>query len=356
MQNLEVLYYPSFQPSEDWFKKYLLFYDHVRTIVPKNIDFTPTKGILEINDLIPGAFSTINPKTSEIQIEGMKLDLMRKAFGMIKKTSYKNQTSGTSFVINKNGSFQLEGYTSVADRKISDTIRQLLIENKLIHEEASGEEVSIINHRAADLILSCIADNIGKNKGWDTITDKKIEFMLLSANELRLTEIENPETTLSSLIIHSEVPANINELNVKQYTELRGEYIEIREAFREFIIQISKKEKLRDIEDTEHLQEIVKRLTLDFHSKVEKFKKSESGRAIKTWINWGISFLPLVGKVFRDPIAINGTASSSILKPILYGCEKKFLSEPQIHRAFANLQRDIEVQADLIRFLKAGWF
>ena len=70
----EVLYYPYFEPSELWLRRYLMVYDKVLTVVPRDMQFNPSKGLSEIVSRIDNSFSTISPTARDIYAD-------RDAFG-----------------------------------------------------------------------------------------------------------------------------------------------------------------------------------------------------------------------------------------------------------------------------------
>ncbi|RXE56028.1 hypothetical protein ABH15_07475 [Methanoculleus taiwanensis] len=161
---------------------------------------------------------------------------------------------------------------------------------------------------------------------------------------------------LAASIVQTSVPANITDLTVEQYVELRSDYADIRETFREYIVETVQKEQLKDIGDKEQLESIINKLSNNFNSKICKIKELNKYR-IPEWVDIGIGVASLVGNFSDDPIPKAIGTSSVLVQPFLRGqIEKRVVGGHDIHHTFANLQSDIDWQYTVRRLLQAGWF
>src|SRR5438132_341755 len=94
MPKFKALYYPTFEPPTEWLRSFLLFYDEINTIVPKDVSFTLSGEASKVIEFMPDAFNTISPKEEDISIDTVNLTRLRKAFKAIaqkKPKSRKNQ-------------------------------------------------------------------------------------------------------------------------------------------------------------------------------------------------------------------------------------------------------------------------
>lgn len=216
MTQFKALYYPSFEPPAAWLRSFLLFFDKINSIVPKDAKYSPSRNILEITDLIPDVFETIAPDEKDIEIDNLNFSRLRKAFEIIKKEQPKKHREQVKITIDHDGSIGIADHVFLHDAKISDNIRSLLEEFELIRPELSEiaassgtRNFSVVNENASDLIVSHLADKISRRHGWNTISDKPIDFIINRLNSFSYKSINEPETMLACSIITCEIPHEI---------------------------------------------------------------------------------------------------------------------------------------------------
>ncbi|NVM56794.1 MAG: hypothetical protein HWN51_01550, partial [Desulfobacterales bacterium] len=189
MPKFEALYYPTFEPPAIWLRSFLLFFDKIRTIVPDDVDFKLSEEISRLVDLIPDVFETVSVEEQDVDVDELNLRRMRSAFQIIGKREPKANREEIKIIIDKDGSVRIAGHTFLHDRKMSGKVRALLEKFGLIRPELDGiaevigaQNFSIVNENASDLIVSQVADRVAKRYGWNTVTDRKIDFTVNALN------------------------------------------------------------------------------------------------------------------------------------------------------------------------------
>lgn len=346
MAALELLYYPQFCPKYEWLLSNLLFYDRVLSIIPENLGYQLPSEITEINRNISNAFCPIDPESNDIRISDVNLKLLEGFFEKI----HLNQSiryPNNQLIINKNGTFRLNGYSLLADAKISYDVRDLLIRHSLIVEETSGENISVVNREAANLIVSLVADNIASSKRINTITDHEKEFSLNTLNSLNVSRIKHPDNFLVSSMISSQIPAKISSLSIEQYCQIRDEYKEIRKLFRKYSIEKRNDRELDAIGDPKELECAINDIVVEFDEELSRIKGTIE---VAKWVNISFGMIQLLGITFQQPIIqiIGGTKFiiDCITPQKFDDFDKKFL------RLFSQLKSDIEYGIFLREYLK----
>src|SRR5438309_1686973 len=165
-----VLYYPTFEPSADWFRTYLLFFDQIQTIVPEGVKFNPSDKISRVIELEPEAFITIPPQPNDVWFDDVNLVRLEKAFREIARHEPAVNQETVSIEIATDGSFRIPGVVGLHHSKTTPNIRKLLEKYNLLRpelEDLYGQRGEYLpaNEAASNLLLSHIADKIGKRSG-----------------------------------------------------------------------------------------------------------------------------------------------------------------------------------------------
>lgn len=360
MPQFEALYYPKFEPPVNWLRSFLLFFDKIRSIVPKDANFRPSQGVLEITDLIPNAFETISPDEKDIEIDNLNFSRLRKAFEMIKKEQPKAQRNKIKIKIDSGG-INIAGYTFLHDAKMTDKVRSLLKEFNLMKPKLNKEveylelkHFSVVDEQAGNLIVSHIADRIGRRYGWNTVSDQPIDFIVNSLNSFSYEAIKEPRTMLACSIVNCEIPNEVIHVTPTKYVEIRNAYSDIRESFHRVVTQLNNLYRLEMIKDKEILQNRVIEITREFSSEVEKYRKSTSGRMVKRWSPIGIgSLATLAGAIFADKsVAIASALVSILIQTVqeLTNLRETESNQSKVQRLIGNMRKDI-IRASEIRKL-----
>lgn len=176
LSRFEALYYPYFEPEKHWLRSSLLFFDKVRTIIPRDASYSPSQYVLETVDYLPDAYDMYSPTQEDIQIEGINFERLEKGFQNIEIHS----PAKHNLTIDRMGNISIEGYSFIHEKKLSDKIKSILIDKELIDGEMSAlvekDDFYVIKKEAGDLIVSTIADKLALRHGWDSVTDRETEF------------------------------------------------------------------------------------------------------------------------------------------------------------------------------------
>lgn len=365
MSKLDILYYPYYQPSNRWFRSYLLFFDNITTIVPKEEKISPEPYIQEITNEIPEAFRSLPPEKEDIKFDDVNLQLVENAFKIISESSKSDSLSlkinPQSLVINDENNIFLH------NKKIDHQISRLLDKYQLILDMSELEEsgisgtgkYSIVNKKASGIILSQIADKMGKKYHMTTMTDNIIDYNVNALKSFEKRRDSQPKSLLMSSMIKCLIPENITELNTEQYIQLREKYLDIREEFLEISTKLTMMHDLGEIENSDILEKEIKKITSDFDEKVQKLKNSNFGRQFRRWAPVSIGGLGTVFcGCFEDPIISIGVAATSIISPIVldYVIKDDDSVFHGFQRKVGQLQDDIQFKADVRKMVNNYYY
>ncbi|HUU89288.1 MAG TPA: hypothetical protein VMX17_16260 [Candidatus Glassbacteria bacterium] len=362
MTNFVSLFYPSAYPSGSWARSSLLFYDKIRTIVPRDVSISPPWGIKELMDTIPGAIETISPIKSDVQIDTINLDRLKKAFTEIKGKKTREKMSRIKIKIHKTGAIEIEGYAFLHNTKISNEVRNLLEEFGLVRPDLqcfannlASDSFSIVNQDASRLILSLIADKLARKNGWNTITEHEIDFTINALNALDISTIGEPDSVLANSLICCEIPIEVEKMKMEKYVKLRQAYSEIRVLFHRAVDEICSLNRLQKIENPKNLQDRIAEITEDFHKGVINFRKMRFAKQFKRWMPISIgslvSFLNLAWG--RKDIAIVCEGLSIVIQLIqdFTKSDQPESNADQLKRQLARVRGDILRSAEVRRLI-----
>jgi hypothetical protein len=313
-----VLYYPTFEPPVDWLRSYLLFFDEVRTIVPVDVKFNPSDNMSREVELMPEAFSTVAPEPNDILVDDVNLVRLEKAFREIAAREANSEHEEITIEVGEEG-LQILGYVFLHHSKTSGRIRELLDEYKLARTEfadfygKSGEYL-VVKEAASNLLLSHIADKIGRRCALTTVTDQQVDFTLNAFNAMGVIRNEHAATKLASAIIKMEIPYEIFEdVEPQRYKEIRDLYSELREPFHNTLAKLTQLHRLDSISDPKVLEERVVKIATEFDAQIVKLKETEFGRKMKKWVPIGVGCaLSVVGAAFHQPLIVASATAVSV--------------------------------------------
>lgn len=310
MKRKSILYYPEIEPDIAFLKRYLLFFDTISRIVPKNIepqsdDFRDSLNILRpyIKDIEPKPYTSLNEK---------ELDRLDKAFRYISKS---RQTEAVrdeiKIIIDKNGASTISvlGFAFTHMDKMTGRIIEMLNEHRLISPATKAlpdlevdENWILVESNASTVLLSCLAHQIARSEGIDTITDEESSFIVNSLNSMGISVPErNPEGVLTSSLIKVCIPSTIDTMPIEEYMNLREEYSEIRSSFQTMIYEMSGFHRLGEISNQQDLKKRINEIVEEFATDMIQFKKRKSRTNFRKWIPLSIgSISTLVGAALPD--------------------------------------------------------
>jgi hypothetical protein len=371
MPLFEVLYYPHFEPSELWLRRFLLIYDKVWSVIPKDAHHVLSRGIKEHIDVIPDSFGTLSPIDRDKSADRLSLSRLDKAFEQIRcgKTYAKKQDqiiltiNKHNFDIGIGGSYSLLHYD-----KFNRQVYELLKKHNLCSEDASSFFQSIggskdfiaMDPSAANIIMSNLADNIARRKALNTITDQNIAFMVTTLNSLDHPiplHIDARDWLVSS-IIKFEIPADIQYMNLREYKELRDSYAEIKIAFHTVVSNISSLYRLDKIDDLQTMRDMVKDILADLNKEVRTYKQTRYGRTFVRWVPFSVgNLIALAGMAVGIITGDNMVSTTSAGASILFRFIDKALSpkgerdREKLVRMLSGVKKDIINSTDVKRLI-----
>jgi hypothetical protein len=365
MTKFEVLYYPEFEPPEVWLRSYLLFYDKINTIIPDEVKNPFSFNISQFLDVIPDTLEGISPRDKEISIRGNNLELLNRAFKSINEQQKDNKKFPDIFLYN-NGKIGFGGdFITIHDKKFSLAITSMLEDNHLFfekqdqmikHYEQNGiripdmKDYKIVNKDAGNLVLSMIADNIGRNYGLNTITYNNFDFVVNELNSIEFQRKNIGKSSLISSMIRCEVPQDITKLSLEQYKEVRENYSDIKLEFHSIINELTSLYCIDEIEDNEILDKKVREISKDFNEQFEQFKKKQTMRKIRKWVPFFIkSFAKTAATIFTNDWSLNVSShmvgiASEVIPNIFPQSE---VPHENYLRLLANMQKEVFDKSEL---------
>lgn len=219
MPNFEALYYPYFEPPNEWLRSFLLFYDSIKTIVPSEVKYVPSAEVSSILDIYPNAVKQISPSEKDNKIDKINLKLLEDAFQIIAEKKHKKNSlikNTCKLIINKKGGIGIEGYTLLHESKISVEVRALLEEFHLLQPKVSDvsrkidtnmRDFSVVDEEAGNLIVSYISDKIASRYGLPSVTETELNFAVNSIRAICPTgSMMGIKAFLAKAIISLEIP------------------------------------------------------------------------------------------------------------------------------------------------------
>lgn len=368
--SFEVLYYPDFEPSELWLRRYLLVYDKVWSVIPKDAQHELSIATKEHADAIPNSFGTLSPMDRDKSLGKVSLDRLDKVFEQIQngktRAGKKNEivlTMNTrNFDIEVSGSYSFLHYD-----KFNRQVYELLKKHKLFSQDASklyqsiggSEEFLAVDPSAANIIMSNLADNIARRKGLNTITDQNIAFMVTSLNSLDgpLLHVDSRDWLISS-VVKFEIPSDIQSVRLKEYKILRESYADMRYAFHDAVANLTNVYRLDRIDDLELLRDKVKNVLADLDKEVRSYKKTRLGKKILQWTPFSIGNLfaltGMVGGLIGNKlVSATGTGASIACRLIDRALSVKEVDgrKEKLVRMLAGIQKDIIKNADVRKLI-----
>lgn len=325
-----VLYYPHFQPHPRWLLSMLLLTDQINRIVPEDANPKDPDLIKELIQEIPGGFVSKSPETADIEFDRLTLQRLKQAFRFIREQSFADRNRKIQLLIGRNGRLEIDGHVFLHQGKVAPRVRELLIEEGMllpsleeITRSTGAENCHPVPERASNIVLSCIADRIARREGLDTVTDKELDFATTTMNSCRVA-IGRPqgsaEGALLSAIAKVAIPHEIETLSIRTYKDLRESYSGIREAFKEYVTNISALNRLGRIEDSNVLTERIIDIAEKIKRESDAHTKLKFGRQFKEWVPFVVCSMMSIGAAIADPAFgltfAAGTVSLGLMKKV----------------------------------------
>lgn len=358
IDHYRVLYYPHFQPQPKWLLSMLLFADQIDRIVPEDADPNDPDIIKELIQEIPGSLVSKPPRTADIEFDTLTFQRLKQAFRHIRTRSFRG--TEIQLRVGQGGTLEIDGHVFLHHAKVAPQVRELLIEEGMLlpclEEMARNTGVPDyypVPERASNLILSCIADRIARREGMDTVTDEELDFAMTTMDSCRVA-IGHPqgsiEGALLSAIAKVGIPREVETLSVRTYKDLRESYAGIREAFKEYVTNISALNRLQRVEDRDVLSERIEDIAERIKRECDAYTKSQFARQFKEWVPFALCSVLSIGATVADPAFgltfAAGTVSLELLKKVFIE-HRRDMNTPEACRLLAGLRKEILKRATI---------
>lgn len=292
-------------------------------------------------------FCIITPDSDDLSITNTNLLHLDKAFQYISKTEpfldFENIDS----------CYDIPDTMFLHECKVSSTIKSLLNKYKLIDIDGTkkmNEYLSLshfsINKKAGELIVSLLADNIAKNKGWNTASDKNLDFGLNSLNSMNYDILDSSKNLLMRSIINCSIPEAINKLELEDFMDLRDEYADIRLLFQQTISELNNINNLEYIPSPSQLCTKIDAITNEFESQVIDIKMSTLYKKMN-FISYSLGCLSVCS--YATPSVAVPSALASMTIGLIGNSDyiKPYSDEKSIHRMVSGLRNEINQLSEI---------
>jgi len=303
---MRTLYHPSFEPKESWLRAQLLFYDTVHSIVPEDADYSPSPNIATLCDEAQNAFVPLAPSSEDVEYDWddyhALADVLRH---LASRDGIEDRIDAYLDWPDGVPSLDLGGTVKVHTDKMADMLAYDLVGFGLA-ERTDDPEWLRVDRRVADLVLSMLADRMANTRGGIVCTssDRDQSFAVAAKSELRHDNVWNPEAALASAVLTAEIPANLADLPLKRYLDIRKRYEDERDVFHLAMKEMQELHLKQNVQSPEAFRDQVQEAVTDFGRGMEKLRKGRWSRQVRRWA----------------PIAIGGivsVASAAIATPIV---------------------------------------
>lgn len=320
-----VLYHPHFEPSLAWLRTSLLVYDNVRSIVPREAQYTPSEKIKRHLEKLPDTFAPLAPEPIDIVHEYFVLPVLGHAFQRIAAQPNVAALDGVQIryrpdaTTDEEEGLDLLGITKLHDAKVAYTIYQMLEESGLIYGR-TDEGFSYVNAQAAYLVISFLAQRMSTRLPMRTITDLDTSFLLSAAcNVVEAGDPVDSRGALASAVLRFHVPEEIEELSHSDFIEIRKRYQELRETFPLYLRDLGELIQVDDIRQVAELRARIEILVQDIDRDMTRIKRSRVGESIRKWLPVGIGAAVTLGSAFLpdNPSLKYVTGAATVVVQIL---------------------------------------
>lgn len=351
MPSFAALYYPAWNPPSAWLRSSLLFFDKIEFIIPTDVPAEYDRANAEVFDLLPDAVGEVRDNSYDLNLSNEAEERIKTAFDEIAEN---DATASPSEL--RNGSVEIEGHTWLHQSKTARNIYNLLEERSLVRDFPSDSIGRSgfwpVNTKAANLILSLIADQYAAEKGVRTITDEELDFSVVSLNALGIDQSASAESQLACSVIQSSIPRTINTLSSSDYVELRKRFEQVRIPFQRAVREICDDNMLSRIRDANELKQRIESAVKEFYDSVEALRRQPWVAKYKEWVEFGIGSMSTC-LCLHDDWWLKGTGAVASVGLLLYHkvYRKQYESAAtEAHRLVAGMREKL-LQPKLVRRL-----
>jgi hypothetical protein len=272
------LYYPFIHfKDERWLKLSALYWDKMGRIVPPGYTPTDSKTVVELGKYVetlePGWVRPNFGKTF-IDFVAKRGKALRNRYGVDKvdkwepvPTAHLPPTAG-----GPSGSDPRMSY--VFYEKLREDLRKVLIDSKIASPDPHDPHWIGMHPRLAQVYMTALADQLAGERGLCPLTDETLDHMAVGGlsverlaqvllGDVNLATSEKSDLETESIAayfsIETVIPANIDEVSVKNIRDFREKYPQERASFQKALAKFAKdREWLKKIDDEDVLQDRLK--------------------------------------------------------------------------------------------------
>lgn len=312
----KILYHPKFEPSESWLRAMLLFYDSVHSIVPKGASYAPSPGVDELRNKVPTAFDTLVPTRQDLEYEWSEYHALHDVLGSLSSGGQGNELRERQRYDRQRGRPRLElgGGVRVHAGKMAEILRDDLIELGLAVQTEEPNWLQV-DRRVADLVLSMLANRIVMNRSGfiGTASDHETSFAVAAKGALNRGRGGSAEATLASAILRTEIPADISELPLDRYLDIRNRYAEHRESFRLAMDELQRLYLPDNFQNTDEFQTEIESVVAQFGQRMQELRQGRLEQQVQRWAPVAIGgIVAVVAAVIAAPIVAVSAAGVGI--------------------------------------------
>jgi hypothetical protein len=357
---MEALYYPNFFPPEKWLRSNLLFFDSIQTIIPMDVKYKRPPNISHFINQNPKTLHSIPLEDRDKIHDSDRLTQIEAAFQIISSNNQNRKNKYKFFPEEE----RFCSHSYLDETKLSYEIYRLLRKYQLIF--VNSEDVDkhnlgpknfegnflIMDSEAANIIMSYIADNIGYRKGIPTITDNNLNFIFNSLDDFEYKMNLEPESILANSIVQCSIPKDIQNISLSQYSDIRDNFVGVREKFPELLEEIIKRKRLDRIHDKHFLIDKISGIKSEFDLEVQEANRLCVKQGIKEWGPFTVgSMISLGAAIFNCPeIVIPSAVSTISFKVIQMHYDRKKVNDGKkpILKLIGKMQKEI-IRAKIVK-------
>ena len=362
MPDISTLYYPRFEPDQRWLRSMLLFHDRVHSIVPAKAGYEPSRGMQELLKADETVFVPLAPAPDDLEYDAQSLRALRTAFERLSRTR-KRKTADSGSDASRWGALIVRGGSnsmSPVDYEFSDGLEFRIHEAKMgtalleslrwngLARDTRDAEWWVVDRRAVDLVLSSLAGRMARNRHdlVYTSTDRVSPFTVVAHDDLE-TGRWQPNSSLASAILSASVPAEVAEMPVRRYIDLRKRYADARTTFRLAMDELRTLYLKPEYASAEQLAEALNLIVKDFGKEMDAARRGRGRSLVQEWSPITIGgFVSVGAAIIANPAVGIGAAGVGVTLQVIghMGARKKRPETPvsQTQAQLIRLDRDVK--------------
>lgn len=305
----KILYHPKFEPPEGWLRTTLLFYDTVHSIVPQNAPHTVSPQVADLCEKVPDAFKPIHPDERDLEYEWGEYHALTKILQNLSDRSEKTEDARLDWLAGVPRLAFGAGVEVHWDKMAEELWTDLIAFGLAV--PTNDPSWLRVDRRVADLVLSMLASRmVSRRPGFiGTASDRVTSFAVAAKSAMnRGKELKwdqgYAETTLASATLTAAVPAEIAQLPLDRYLDIRNRYEPHREAFRSTMIELANLNLPSHLQNPDEFIGAVESTVAKFGRGMQTLREGRLRERVRKWA----------------PVAIGGVigiASALVQGPIL---------------------------------------